>query len=190
MTNNFSIRKKEIRKLGLKTSCVLLFLHQLLRRRHCRCDGEQRYDCEMFRTVLFVGDNQRRFPGRKAHEIPMRHFQDPPSGSFDFEWLVFRDQLFNQRCVHSIQMFLIPLWAFVLRVSKPRNRTARKALAITSVSSVARRKLLQKIAPKAFPSRRRKRRREFFFGKPSLTSFPSVENSSPLRSSAATLQRF
>jgi hypothetical protein len=36
----------------------------------------------------------------------MRQFKDPPSGGFDFEWLVFRDQLFNQRCVHWIRMFL------------------------------------------------------------------------------------
>ena len=36
----------------------------------------------------------------------MRYFEDSPGSGFDFERLVFRDQLFNQRCVHWIRMFL------------------------------------------------------------------------------------
>jgi len=38
-------------------------------RRHCTRNREKGHNCEMFGTVLFVRDNQRRFPGRKAHEI-------------------------------------------------------------------------------------------------------------------------
>ena len=67
----------------------------------------------MFGAVLFVRDNQRRFPGRKAHKISMEHFEHSPGSGFDLEWLVFRNQLFNQRRVHSIQMLLLRVCAAI-----------------------------------------------------------------------------
>src|SRR5262245_34934673 len=72
---------------------------------HCRGDGEQRHDGEMLDAVLFVGDNERGFPGGKTYKISVGHFEDSPRSSFHFEWLVFRDQFFNQRCVHSIRSY-------------------------------------------------------------------------------------
>ena len=86
--------------------------------RHCGRDCEKRNDREVFSTVLFVGDKQRRFPGRKAHKIPVGHFEQSSRSRFDLERLVFCNQLFQQRCVHLIQRTLNPESAFVKVTSK------------------------------------------------------------------------
>jgi hypothetical protein len=48
----------------------------------------------------------------------MRHFEDSPGSGFNLEWLVFRNQFFNQRRVHWIQMLSLRLSASTLRLSK------------------------------------------------------------------------
>jgi len=58
----------------------------------------------VFGTVLFVTDNQRRFPGRKADKIAVWHFEYPSGSRFNLERLVLGDQLFHQRSVHLIQV--------------------------------------------------------------------------------------
>jgi hypothetical protein len=89
--------------------------------RHCGRDCEKRNDSEVFGTVLFVGDNQRRFPGRKANEISMWHFEHPPRSRFDLERLIFPNQLFNQGGVHSDAKVI----ATIIRV---RNATVKTRL--------------------------------------------------------------
>jgi len=60
----------------------------------------------MFSAVLFVRDNQRRFPGRKAYKIAVRYLEQSSGGRFDLERFVLGNQLFQQRSVHLIDRTL------------------------------------------------------------------------------------
>jgi hypothetical protein len=70
--------------------------------RHCGRDCEKRNNGEVFSTVFFVRDNQRRLPGGKAHEIAVGNLKQPSRSRFDLERFVLGNQLFQQRRIHRI----------------------------------------------------------------------------------------